>query len=56
MNVYDKIVDYENGDLNEDEVVEFFQYLIDNDMINKFQGHYQRMARFFIEEGLCKIK
>ena len=54
MNVYDKIVDYERGELNDKEVIEFFQYLISNDMIKNFQGHYHRMARFFIDEGLCE--
>ena len=56
MNVIDKIIDYENGKLTDEEVVKLFQYLIDSQMIYKLQGHYQRMANVFIEEGLCKTK
>ena len=55
MSITDKIIDYENGNLTDEEVVEFFQYLIDSKMIYNFQGHYQRMAKMLIDEGLCKV-
>ena len=54
MSLSDKIIDYENGKMSEEEVIEFFQYLIDTKMLRNFQGHYQRTAMFFIEEGLCE--
>ena len=56
MNIADKIIDYENNKMTEEEVIEFFQYLIDTKLLSNFQGHYQRAARFFIEEGLCEIR
>ena len=55
MCITDKIINYENGNLTDEEVVEFFQYLIDSKMIYNFQGHYQRMAKLLIDEGLCKV-
>jgi hypothetical protein len=54
MNISNKIIDYENGKMTDKEVVEFFQYLIDSKMLYNLQGHYQRIARFFLEEGLCE--
>ena len=55
MCVTDKIIDNENGKLTDEEVVEFFQYLIDSKMVYNLQGHYQRMAKLLIDEGLCKV-
>lgn len=49
----DKIIRYENGEMNESETVEFFQELIDSGLAWKLQGHYGRVATSLIEEGLC---
>lgn len=48
----DKIIAYENGELNEDETVEMFQNLVDNGMAWQLQGHYGRTAVALIEAGL----
>lgn len=45
---------YESGQMTEDEIVEFFQQLIDNGMAWTLQGHYGRTAAYLIEQGLCK--
>lgn len=51
-----KIIDYESGNLtDEDEVIEFFQELIDSGLAWKLQGHYGRMAQDLIAKGLCDI-
>jgi hypothetical protein len=47
----DKIIDYENNMLTEDETVELFQELVDNGMAWTLQGHYGRTARDLIESG-----
>lgn len=54
--IYDltgNIIAYEQGELNEDEVVELFQHLIDNGMAWTLQGSYGRMAAGLIEAGEC---
>ena len=48
-----KIIRYENGEMNEDETVQFFQELIDSGLAWNLQGHYGRVASTLIEEGLC---
>lgn len=52
--VIDKIIQYENGSMSEEETIEFFQELIDSGMAWKLQGHYGRTAAYFIEEGNCE--
>lgn len=51
-----KIIDYESGNLtDEDEVIEFFQELIDSGLAWKLQGHYGRMAQALIAKGVCDV-
>tara|TARA_X000001388_G_scaffold74110_1_gene66629 strand:- start:251 stop:430 length:180 start_codon:yes stop_codon:yes gene_type:complete len=45
---------YESGEMTEDEIVEFFQQLIDSGMAWTLQGHYGRTAAYLIEQGFCK--
>jgi len=49
----DKIIQYENGEMNDEETISFFQELIDSELAWKLQGHYGRTAMFLIEEGQC---
>ena len=49
----DKIIKYESGDMDEHELIEFFQGLIDSGMAWKLQGSYGRMAMHLISEGIC---
>jgi len=48
-----KIIAYEQGAMDEAEVIEFFQELIDSGLAWRLQGHYGRTARRLIEAGLC---
>ena len=52
----DKIIRYENGEMEHDEIVPFFQHLIDNGMAWSLQGHYGRTAVALIEMGECVEK
>lgn len=52
MNV-DKIIAYECGDMDFDEVVDFFQEMINDGTVWTLQGAYGRMAANLIQEGLC---
>lgn len=47
------IMDYECGDLSDEETAEGFQHLIDSGLVWSLQGSYGRMARRLIDSGLC---
>lgn len=47
------IIDYEEGRMDDDEVIAFFQDLINTGEAWRLQGHYGRMAMTLINDGLC---
>lgn len=47
-----RIIDYENGELDEDETVSLFQELTDNGLAWQLQGSYGRTAQSLIDAGL----
>lgn len=49
----DRMVDWENGELDEADEIEMFQGLIDTGMAWTLQGMYGRHAARLIEAGLC---
>ena len=54
MNVLQGIMDYENGDMSNVEVLDFFQHLVNTGIINHLQGSYQRMASQLLEAGMIE--
>jgi hypothetical protein len=46
-------MDYESGAMDQEEVIEFFQELIDSGMAWKLQGSYGRHAVGLISAGAC---
>ncbi len=54
MNVMQGIMDYENGDMSNVEVLDFFQHLVNTGIINHLQGSYQRMASQLLESGMIE--
>ena len=52
MTLVDEIIRYENGDMTNEEVIVFFQGLVNTGLAWSLQGHYGRTAEALIEEGL----
>ena len=50
-----RFAEYETGELDEDETVQFFQSLIDSGQCWKLQGSYGRMAMDMIRSGKCLL-
>ena len=53
MNLVDKIIAWENGEMSDKDEIKFFQELINSGQAWTLQGAYGRMARDLIELGLC---
>lgn len=49
----DDILAYEQGEMEEDQMVDFFQNLIDTGAAWFLQGHYGRTAASLISAGIC---
>ncbi len=54
MNLTERIVEYEKGELNQDQTVELFQELFDSGLVWNLQGHYGRLCFQLLEAGLIK--
>jgi hypothetical protein len=53
-NLTDLLMAYEDGELEEGEMLELFQDLVNTGLAWKLQGHYGRTARRLIELGLVE--
>ncbi len=50
----DRIIAYEQGDMDQEQAAQFFQELIDTGLAFSLQGHYGRTAARLIEAGLVR--
>lgn len=46
------IIEYENGDADDEQTLELLQYLVDTGLAWQLQGHYGRVATALIERDL----
>ncbi len=53
MDIVDAIIDYENGEQDEEESIAMFQEAINSGLAWKLQGSYGRQAMALIESGDC---
>ena len=49
-----QILDYESGNLSQDEIIALFQALVNNGMAWSLQGHYGRVATNLIDLGYIR--
>ncbi|ANT41071.1 hypothetical protein BI024_gp67 [Streptomyces phage Nanodon] len=50
-NLVVEMIDYESGNLTDEETLDFFGTLIKSGMVWSLQGHYGRTASSLIEQG-----
>ena len=50
-----KIMAFEQGELDNEEVYSLFQFLLDSGMIHSLQGSYQRMAEELLLAGMIHM-
>ena len=55
LDMVDKVMSYEAGEMSEEDMIEFFQELIDSGMAWKFQGSYGRTAMALLDAGYCTM-
>lgn len=48
------VIRYEDGEMDDDEVLDFFQYLVDTGLVWQLQGCYGRAAAALIEQGFIE--
>ena len=57
QDLIDLIIRYETGSMDTtDEIISFFQRIIDTGLVWNLQGHYSRTAKALIEQGYCRQK
>lgn len=53
MTMINQVIAYEQGELNEEGIIDMFQQLINSGMAWKMQGSYGRTAKALIDAGYC---
>ena len=55
QDIVEKIIAFENGEMENEEVFTLFQFLLDSGMIHTLQGSYQRMAEDLLLAGKIEM-
>lgn len=56
MNYLERIIKFEQGDLEDHEIIAMFQDLLDNETVWQLQGSYSRMAQKLLDTGYIAHK
>ena len=56
MDIANDFVDYQLGKMDDQQIVLFFQHLIDTGLIQKLDLSFQETARILIKAGFCQAK
>jgi len=51
-----RIIEFETGEITEEQVIELFQYLVDTGLAWSLQGSYGRTAEALLEAGVIQPK
>jgi hypothetical protein len=54
LQLFEMMMEFEEGNLSDAETVDLFQALIDNGMAWTLQGFYGRTAKALIDQGFCR--
>lgn len=55
MDIVSNIIAYENGELDRDETIAFFQELVNSGMVWQLQGSYGRLAMSLLQAKLISL-
>jgi hypothetical protein len=53
MSVINQVIAYEQGELDEEGIIDMFQQLINSGLAWQMQGSYGRTAKALIDAGYC---
>lgn len=53
MTMINQVIAYEQGELDEEGIIDMFQQLINSGLAWKMQGSYGRTAKALIDAGYC---
>lgn len=56
QDILNEIIEYEEGKMDDEGIINLFSHLIKNGMAWTLQGSYERTAAWFIEQGLIDSK
>jgi len=51
----DRMINYENGSLTREEIIELFQDLVNTGLAWQLQGSYGRAAKSLLDQGLITL-
>ena len=54
MNITARIIAYEQGELDDEQIIDLFSDLLNSGIVYSLQGHYQRLCQRLLDAGLIQ--